>query len=314
MRELPLTVLAYEGSSARAYLAMMRRAGWRPHRIIQIIQELHPATGKPVGRYLPRRLRMWYAQKTQELANNYWPRRIKQQNPNLVQAIADRLEIVVPEAGDIITEITGTFDYENYADRVDRVLVRNLRDKRLAGYIQALTTGAVLFTGGGLLATSVLEIPGIKVLHVHPGRLPFVRGADGLLWSTLVRGKPGMSCFYMAPGIDEGDVIVAEDLPNLCFPLESTTRPDDQTLYRAVFSYYDPILRAEFFLRNIVKRGTDLCTLPAVEQDVSEGITYHFMHSSLRRKALERLFPAPGKERAPADEVNANNNELAVAV
>ena len=52
-RQIPLTVLAWEGPQARAYLARMKRAGMSPERIILMIKD--PRSGplsKVTGRGL----------------------------------------------------------------------------------------------------------------------------------------------------------------------------------------------------------------------------------------------------------------------
>ncbi len=66
-------------------------------------------------------------------------------------------------------------------------------------------------------------------------------------------------------------------------------RPDDKTLYRAVFSYYDPILRAEALIKTL-GQSIDLPKLPGKNQDHSLGVTYHFMHPLVYGEALSRLF------------------------
>jgi hypothetical protein len=151
----------------------------------------------------------------------------------------------------------------------------------------------VLFTGGGILPAGVIDLPGLRFLHVHPGHLPFVRGADGLLWSILVRGRPATSCFYLAAGLDTGDVVAVRDYPPLSFDLGSRRRPDDQTLYRAVFSFIDPLLRADMLVNGVLNAGVDLPHLETTPQDPSRGVTYHFLHPRLRERALARLFPCP---------------------
>lgn len=90
--------------------------------------------------------------------------------------------------------------------------------------------------------------------------------------------------------IDTGDVIDATDCPELSFDISQLSGLDDQTLYRAIFSFCDPILRADFLVRCVLRPETDLTALPAKPQSPRDGITYHFMHPALRRKALECLF------------------------
>ena len=186
----------------------------------------------------------------------------------------------------------GGFDYESYADRVDKVIVSGLGDPALAKALEASegSPTAVLFTGGGIVPPSLLDAAGVRLLHLHPGHLPNVRGADGLLWSLLLRGRPGMSCFYMAKGIDTGELIAAGDLPELAVPLSSRKRPDDEHLYQMIFSFIDPLLRAEFLVKRILETHTDLAAIPAQPQEIERGVTYHFIHPALRRVALQRLF------------------------
>jgi len=300
MKTVALTVLAYEGPMLRAYLGMMRRTGLQPRRILLMVQRSHPATKKAIGRWLPESLRVPYAQRVQEYALNYWPRRIRGSHPRLVEAMARQLTRICDDPAGLIAEMLGRVRYENYAPSVERVLVGGLGDGVLAATFSKLKPAAVLYTGGGIVPPSLLNMGGLRFLHVHPGHLPAVRGADGLLWSTLVRGRPGVSCFCLAGGIDTGAVIDAVDYPPLSFDISALPRPDDQTLYRAIFSFYDPILRADFLVSRVLEAGADPAALPASPQDPRQGITYHFMHPALRRKALERLFVSTASQKTAA--------------
>jgi len=142
------------------------------------------------------------------------------------------------------------------------------------------------------LPPALLATPGLRLLHVHPGHLPEVRGADGLFWSVLLRGRPGMSCFYMAEGIDTGDLVVAEDLDAVAIPLPDDARPDDHALYQMVFSFIDPLLRAEFLATRVLAAHASPVALPSRPQSAETGETYHFLHPALRRVALAKIFIA----------------------
>lgn len=290
MKVIPLTVLAYEGPLLRSYLATMRRAGLRPERLVLMVLSRHPRTRKAVGLLLPRRLRMRYAEKSQDLALNHWSRHIRKSHAHIVDAMADALKEVCPEAGPLIKEISGPFQFEQYADSVEKVFVEGLGDRRLATALVAGEHRATLYTGGGLLPPSLLDLPNVRFLHVHPGYLPRVRGADGLLWSILLRGRPAMSCFYMARGIDTGEIVKAFEYPALRFDISGGSRPDDQMLYRAIFSFCDSLLRADFLVRHVLPIGDDLSALPGSPQHPADGVTYHFMHPDLRQIALQSIF------------------------
>lgn len=290
MTTLPLTVLAWEGPQARAYLTRMRLFGVKVQQIVLMVSDKHPTTKKPIGRWIPKSLHLWYALRAQDITNNFWPRQIRRTHPQIVDAISESLNNLVPQARTIIDEMFGGFHYEDYAEVVERVVVSDLTDHRLIPILSNLSPTTVLFTGGGILRPNLLNIPGIRFIHIHPGLLPYTRGADGIFWSLLTRHKIGLSAFYMTPCIDEGELIAAREYNLDAPPRVPGARPQDKTLYRAIFSFFDPLLRAEFLVNEVLPKGQDLSALPTQKQDMTEGITYHFMHPVLLKKALSRLF------------------------
>jgi folate-dependent phosphoribosylglycinamide formyltransferase PurN len=296
MTVLPLTVLVSEGPIARAYLARLRLAGLAPEGIVLMVRRRHPTRGTVLGRWLPPRLRVAWAQRHQEAAYGHWPREIRRRHPALVNALVQALAAITPEAETVVDEILARPEYDTYAANVERLVVDDLADPALASHLAAAAPATVLYTGGGIVPRSLLALPATRFLHVHPGCLPHVRGADGLLWSMLVRGRPGASCFWMAEGIDTGDVIAARELPAVVCPVPDGERPDDQTLYRALFSFWDPLLRAELLATVLADAGGSLSAMRATPQDASEGMSYHFMHPRLRAAALRRVFPSASEE------------------
>ena len=281
----------HEGPIARAYLSRMRQAKLQPGAIILLVYS-HNSRGKNlVGRYLPRIVRPWYAEKHQEVSQNYWPRRLKHDYPLLFDTIAKSLGPITENPDSLLKQMQGKFNYADFTEgEVTKVYIRTLKDPILLDRIKHSIHPTFIYTGGGIVPSEVLSLPGIRFIHTHPGHLPHVRGADGLLWSTLVRGRPGASCFFLDEGIDTGPIIAAEDYPAITFQIPGgMLRPDDKTLYRAVFSYYDPILRAEALIKTL-NQSIDLPKLPGKNQDHSLGVTYHFMHPLVYGEALSRLF------------------------
>ena len=185
----------------------------------------------------------------------------------------------------------GKMNWGDYSPEVEKVMVDGFKDPKLKEALLQLEHKTILYTGGGIIQKSYFELGGLRSIHVHPGHLPHVRGSDGVLYSSTTREKPGVSMFYMEAGLDTGDIIAASDQTLPDFQLGSIARPDDQTLYRALYSYYDPILRAECFVQTVKSLGTeDLSALPVIKQDVNEGATYRFMKDEARREALGLLF------------------------
>jgi hypothetical protein len=269
---------------------MMAAAGFRPSSIIGMISTHGEAGGddKRVGRMLPGFLRSKYAGKVQEVRRMYWPRQIRKLYPELYGAIAEGLSSVIDDSVKLLDKITGPFRLEEFSDDVSRVMVRDYRDPVVLEAVQNAPAATILFTGGGILPASLVGA-GPRFVHVHPGNLPHVRGADGLLWSTLVRGRPGAACFYMNEGIDTGEIIESKDLPPTTFEISEVARPDDQTLYRALFSFYDPLMRASV-LSDVLTRYEGQLPDSGTVQSADEGTTYHFMHDDLRERALRKIF------------------------
>ncbi len=297
MKTLPLTVLLHEGPIARAYLAVLRHGGYRPERILLMVYSQSPATGKRIGRWLPRGLRIPFAQKTQEMSLLYWVRWLHANHPALFDEMAERIGAQLQLPRSVFEQLPGRTPLEEYANSVERVMVSSLRDTQLVQALSRLGETAVLFTGGGILPTGPLSIPGIRFLHVHPGLLPHIRGADGLLYSTLLRGRPAASCFYLAPGLDTGDIILARELPPVALPRGAVAGLDSRSVYRAVYAFYDPVVRAKLLLQ-VVAENSDLLNLPAEPQDESDGVTFHFMNEVVRQAALDRLFAEMSSESA----------------
>ena len=291
---LPLTVLVHEGPMASAYLAAMRLAGYKPERIVQMVYDHDVATGKPLLKWLPPPVKMSQAEILQNAQQHFWVREIKKTEAALFEQMSNTIAPALGVSVEIFDELLQRKEYSEYADDVQKVMVSGLKAPELAEALKAFSPTTVLFTGGGIVPASLLAIEGLKFIHIHPGYLPWVRGGDGLLWSTLVRKCPGATSFYMDPGIDTGQIIHAAELPAVTFPLAADKRPDDQTLYRALFAYFDPLVRATVLtqtLNNLKDQLQDMMHLPSHAQLPSEGNTYHFMHPAMRKKALEKLFP-----------------------
>jgi len=234
-RVVPVTVLAWEGPQARAYLVRMARAGLRPERIVVMVRDrvAERLAAVPAATDLAVR----YGVRAQDRAHNFHPYRIRRKLPELVAAIVDALEPLVPAAGASIDAMYDGFHYEDHADAVEYVVADSYRSERLRGVLERIAPATVIFTGGGIVPKAVFAIGGLRLVHVHTGLLPFVRGADVLLWSLLARGRPGVSAFVMSPGLDDGDVLATWETEPMHIAVPSGPRPDDDTLYRSVFSF-----------------------------------------------------------------------------
>ena len=284
-----MAILFYEGPIARAYVETMHAMGFRAQKLIHLIAAKDIATKAPVGRWLPESWRAPYAYSIQRNRIHHWPRQIvKQHRPlydTLVGAVVEDFGFAraTVEAAQELRPLT------TFAETVEPLLIDKLGDEVLLNFMEKEPEGAILYTGGGIVPASLLAIPHLKFIHIHPGHLPEIRGADCTLWSSLLTGHPSASCFYMAPGIDTGDVIMPRWLPQPSFRKTSQPAFDIKTQYRAVYGFLDPWIRA-FVLRELFHTHQTFADLDASPQEMDAGTTFHFMHSRVREAALAQTL------------------------
>lgn len=282
MKILNCTVLAYEGPILRAYLSVIKNLGYKIRRVIKLYN------GHKKLRWLPNVLRDPFLFSQESLSNNYWPSKFfkdKKLSQSILESTIENYSLD-----------TNFFDLIgksciNYSEIAEECIFFDWEEKgwkheKLLELLKSLKKQTYLFTGGGLVPKCILELPDTEFVHVHPGFLPYTRGADGILWSILTRNKPGAACFYMVPKLDEGNVILTEEYPSLQF---KTASDDLKTLYRLVFSFYDPAVRA-LYLKHVLEKYDTLSHLLSTSQDTTQGVTFHFMHDGLRKKCLNEVF------------------------
>jgi hypothetical protein len=301
MKTLALTVLVHEGPMARAYLGMLHASGYRVERVLLMVNKRDPANGRALLPWLPAPLRRPFAKKVQDLRMNHWPREFLRRHEESCHRWLAALAAHYGFDPRTCYSFSELPTYARYAQQVDEVFVDSLADPALERHLRGLTgPRALLFTGGGMVPASLLEIPQCRFLHVHPGVLPSVRGADGLLWSLLLRGRPGASVFYMSPGLDTGDVIETGEFDPPPLP-DGFAAMDIASRYRLLYSFLDPLLRARMLLRVIERAPTaNLCALPAKAQSGADGSTFHFMSARLRRFTFDRLCSMASLRGEPA--------------
>jgi len=288
VKTIPLTVLFYEGPIARAYLATIRALGLRPQKIIELVAGRDIATKKTVGKWMPKGLRLSYASSIQRTKIHYWPKQIIKNNTDFSHTV---LGVVQKKYGfdkTVITNAHALMPLTDYCDCVESILIEGLGDKKLQQVLLKEPAGTVLYTGGGILPGTLLELQHLKFLHIHPGFLPDFRGADCALWSTLLTGHTSASCFYMSKGIDTGDIISTCWLPRLIID-QNIKSMDLKTIYRAVYGFIDPWIRA-YVLRRVINDNSQYYELISTPQYEAAGITYYFMNKRLQEAALQKFF------------------------
>lgn len=183
---------------------------------------------------------------------------------------------------------TQPFDFHAYSADVQEIVAEDYEDIHLHACLKNQPVQTFLYTNGGRVPAVLLAQPGLKIFHIHPGIVPYVRGSDGLLWSILTRGRPGVSCFYMNDGIDTGNVIGRKEFPLPNFSIKAPKNlVEEDELYRALLIAYDPHLRASLMRDIIVENnGENLNNLAFLEQPSEKLSSYLWMHPLMRMKTL----------------------------
>ena len=296
IRDIDITVIGDRAcGTTRAYLWHLRATGLRPRRLWLV--DFHPA---PASARRLRRLPVlgaWLANRAhaRQPVPGYTP-------PPPFEELCRELQTCVVDGVDF----TGAFDFHAFAAQTRELNAEDYSDPYLQALILRHRGGAFLYTSGGLVPRTLLRKPGVRILHVHPGVVPQMRGSDCLLWSCQVRGRPGASCFYMAPGIDDGPLIDTMEfsLPDLgCLePYLDATHED--TVYRALAIALDPHMRAAVLCQVLKQAGEDdLRELPARPQPADPTLPYLWMHPQVRLKVLKdivaRSKACPGQRLEP---------------
>lgn len=287
-KTLPITVLFWEGPIARAYLATLKSMGYRPEKIVHLISSIDLVSKKVVGRFLPGFMRQGYAQSRQQNSIHYWSSVLLKKEPPLCQAIRSSVSDALSFDSQTLDEALALTDLSHYCSVVEPLMITGLGDEKLHTYLAALPQTTLLFTGGGIVPARLLHLEQLKFIHVHPGHLPDVRGADCVLWSQLLKGRTSATCFYMAPGIDDGDVILARYLPTTSVGFCASALPS-KMIYRAVYAFLDPWVRA-WTLRQAIVATEGLQSVAAVPQDDRSSVTFHFMHEKIQKFSLANVF------------------------
>ena len=65
-----------------------------------------------------------------------------------------------------------------------------------------------------IFKTEIINLPNLKTINCHAGKLPFYRGRNILNWALINdESEFGITVHYMAEGIDTGDIILQKCVP-----------------------------------------------------------------------------------------------------
>ena len=172
-------------------------------------------------------------------------------------------------------------------EKITYVFVKDINSENLRKLIDG-NDKTFLYTGGGILKKPILDTQN-KFLHIHPGFLPKIRGADGILWSLFKFNSFGVSSFYINNKIDEGKILSRQNLDIKNFELILDKNAKNKTYYRFIYSFIDPLLRT-YHLRKIINENMIEKSDNLIENEVSKGEYYSFMKREEFEITKNKLF------------------------
>lgn len=286
MEVIPLIVLYSESPISRAYMAIFKSMNLMPKYLIKLVPVKDKQAKKTIAPWLPNKIRKVYLDLLYSARAMYWYNYIKKNYSSLYNQMISKILTHYKLDNNLFDYMEISFK-EYAAENKETIFINDLKDIVILNKLKELSPCNILYTGGGIVPESLLNLDGVKFVHFHPGVLPDIRGADGLLWSAMLNNKVGCTCFYMDKGIDTGDIIYTDESDLLTFSIEKRNI-DSKMLYRSIFSFYDPILRANL-LKKYLLNYMNYEKL-AKKQDLSKGNTYRFLHPKMREFVLNNIF------------------------
>jgi len=125
-----------------------------------------------------------------------------------------------------------------------------------------------IYTGGGIVGKRLLKIA--KLIHMHPGLVPYYKGSTCFYYSILNTNTITVSALFMNEQIDGGEIIL--QIIYTEFPTED-------------FDYYtDPYLRTKT-LKAVLQKYKEEGKIKSRKQ-IGEGTTYYVIHPVLKHIAI----------------------------
>ena len=113
----------------------------------------------------------------------------------------------------------------------------------------------------------------LKILHLHPGKLPEFKGSTTLYYSKLANKKTVCTCFRMMPLLDTGDILFQQNFKNSSIYEKNIDKYDD---------YIRGVTLVNFFKTNKTK---------IMRNDKKNKYSpYYIIHPVLRKIALNKKF------------------------
>lgn len=176
------------------------------------------------------------------------------------------------------------FDALGYLKRnspdVTELDIQNINSTQMVKILKDTYQEYYLYTGGGIVTEATLSAVNGKLLHIHPGKLPYYRGSTCFYYSYLQERLMYATAFVMQKSLDSGD-IVCEKTFNINYFLDK-----DQKYF--IDYVADPFIRAQV-LNEILSAMSSNQDIMLKSQSDENAKSYYVAHPLLRYLAKRKM-------------------------
>tara|TARA_B110000967_G_scaffold162697_1_gene169320 strand:- start:7416 stop:8237 length:822 start_codon:yes stop_codon:yes gene_type:complete len=129
-----------------------------------------------------------------------------------------------------------------------------------------------------------------KIIHIHPGYLPEVKGADGSLHSIDKFNILGSSSFFVNQKIDEGEIIYRRKFEYKKFKILDYENYSLRDIYRLWFSFVDPLIRVSHLNYLVEKNFLNERAPNKINTSNEDSNYYTYMNNNELRRTFEKIF------------------------
>lgn len=177
---------------------------------------------------------------------------------------------------------------EQYAEKVEYL---NTDDINSNLFIRKITQDKQLkfLNTGNKIYKKIFDFP-ISIIHIHPGYLPNIRGADASLWNIHKLNFLSATSFIMNQNIDTGKILNRSTYKIPSIKTNVLSNLTNKDLYRFWFSFIDPILRGKHFDEKILNFSNSKDDI-ILDINVSKFSEYYsFMKLDMFKSTFEKVF------------------------
>ena len=89
----------------------------------------------------------------------------------------------------------------------------DVNGNRALSFLREQRPALIIYTGGGILRSRLIELPTLGVINAHSGLLPKYRGMNVTEWALLNGDGTGITVHFIDPGIDTGRILFSRLVP-----------------------------------------------------------------------------------------------------